>query len=202
MYYKPQGADPIPADHAHSELVSRVNRLKEIENNEPGGSFSINEHSQVIARMNAPSGYNQNAIHVVDIADGRVFSYTTKITFQEGALDPTATPDEGDPWSGPLCGSTYKFAAPDSRKPPSHNVDEVWIEVNGANVQLSAQAGISAYPPSSGGVATFLAALRRQLPLGGRFRVNEHGRAFTADKNVFIGKVPNDHWFRPISPTD
>jgi hypothetical protein len=202
VYYKPQGADPLPADQSHPALVERVNWLKETEGNQPGGSFSINEHGQVVARMNAPSGYSQNAIHVVDISAGSVFTYTTTITFQGGALDPSALPAEGNQWSGPLCGATYSFAAPGNRKPPSNNLDEVWIEINGVNVLLSSQISISSYPPVTGALAAFLGALRRQLPPGGAFRVNEHGRAFTANAKTFIGTVPLTHWFRPIPLTD
>jgi len=55
------------------------------------------------------------------------------------------------------------------------------------------------YPPTTGALADFLAALRRQLLQGGRFRVNEHGRAFTADQNIFIGNVPLASWFPPLS---
>ena len=124
------------------------------------------------------------------------------ITFQGGALDPSATPTEGATWPGPACGISYVFAAPGNKKPPSHNLEEIWQEVNGANVLLSVQAGLVTYPPASGNLAIFLAALRRQLPGGGRFRVNEQGRAFTSASNVFIGVVPLQQWFRPIGPTD
>jgi hypothetical protein len=202
VHYQPPQADPIPADAAHLELVGLVNALKEHEGQGPGGSFSINEHSQVIARTSAPAGSPQKAFHIVDVSTGSVRTYKAKITFQAGSLDPTAMPAEGAAWPGPLCGTTYSFAAQDSRKPPSHNIDEVWIEVDGKDVQLSAHAGAAAYPPESGPVAAFLAALRRQLPQGGAFRVNEHGRAFTANQNLFIGSVPLHSWFPPISPTD
>jgi hypothetical protein len=168
----------------------------------PGGAFSINEHHQVIARTKAPPGYRQNSVHVVDISDGVVQEYAETITFQEGAIDPTAEPSEGDPWPGPRCGSTYRFAAPGNKKPPSHNLNEVWTEIEGQIVLLSAHAGETPYPPAAGPLAAFVAALRRQLPPGGRFRVNEHGRAFTADQNVFIGNVPLASWFPPLSATD
>ena len=196
------GADPIPSDNAHTELVERINRLKEIEGNAPGGSFSITEHGQVIARMTATSG-PQNAWHVVDVASGNVFAYTQTITFLNGTLDPSATPAPGTPWTGPLCGSSYTFAAPNAPRPPSNNLEEVRIEVNGIPVQLSLHAGISPYPPVAGALATFLAALRQFLPNGGRFRVNEKGRAFTSNDNLYIGTVPpQPEWFRPISPMD
>ena len=203
VYYRPAGADPIPADAPHSDLVNLVNLLKQSEGTAPGGAFNITEHSQVIARMKPAGGYNnQNAIHVIGIRNGAVIKCTDIITFQNGALDPSVTPAEGKPWPGPLCGTTYTFAAPTARKPPSHNQDEIWIEVNGINVQLSAQCGVLPYPPNTGQLGSFLAALRRELPLGGRFRVNELGRAFTSNTNIFIGLVPLKYWFRPISPTD
>lgn len=202
VHYEPEGADPIPADQPHGELVERVNRLKETEGNQPGGSFSINEHGQVIARMSAPPGYNQIAIHVVDISDGQVFAYPRRITFQDGDLDPSALPAEGDPWTGPLCGTNYSFAAPNSRRPPSHNLDEVWTEIEGVKVQLSSQISASPYPPTAGPLRDFLSALRRQLPPGGAFRVNECGRAFTSNGGVFIGDVPHGYWFHPISIAD
>lgn len=202
VHYEPQGADPIPADQPHGELIDRVNRLKEIEGNQPGGSFSINEHGQVIARMNAQPGYNQLAIHVVDVSDGQVFTYTRRITFQGGALDPSVSPAEGDPWAGPLCGTSYSFAAPNSRRPPFHNLDEIWTEIDGARVLLSSQISVSPYPPTAGSLADFLGALRRRLPIGGAFRVNECGRAFTSNGNIFIGVVPLRYWFHSIAITD
>ena len=191
----------IPADLSHEELVSLVNKLKEAEGNAAGGGFSINEHSQVIARMKAPAGYPQNTIHVVDISGGAVKKYTQTITFQDGAIDPTSIPEEGSPWPGPRCGSTYRFTAPGNKKPPSHNLDEVWTEIEGQIDLLSAHSGSAPYPPRAGPLAPFIAALRRQLPSGGRFRVNEHGRAFTADSNSFIGSVPLESWFAELSLT-
>jgi hypothetical protein len=185
-----------------TELVSLVNELKEAEGNAAGGSFSINEHFQVIARTAAPSGYKQNTIHVVDVSSGAVQEYTQTITFQGGALDPTAKPAEGSPWPGPRCGATYRFAAPGNPKPPSHNLDEVWAQIEGQIDLLSTHTKPNSYPPTAGLLAAFLAALRRQLPSGGRFRVNQHGRAFTSNENVFIGNVPMASWFPPLSSMD
>jgi hypothetical protein len=182
-------------------LVTLVNELKEAEGNPPGGAFSITEHGQVIARMRAPFGYNQNAIHVVDVSGGAVQMYNQTITFQGGVLDPTAEPEEGSPWPGPRCGSSYTFAAPGNPKPPSNNLDEIWTEVEGQIDLLSTHTRPNPYPPTTGALAAFLAALRRQLPQGGRFRVNEHGRAFTANNNLFIGSVPLASWFPPLSVT-
>jgi hypothetical protein len=199
VYYDSPGGSLIPADLPHEELVSLVNKLKEAEGNAAGGGFSINEHSQVIARMKAPAGYQQNTIHVVDISSGAVKKYTQTITFEGGAIDPTTTPAEGSPWPGPRCGSTYRFTAPGNKKPPSHNLDEVWTEIEGQIDLLSTHTKSIPYPPKAGPLAVFVAALRRQLPPGGRFRVNEHGRAFTADKNSFIGNVPLASWFAELS---
>src|SRR5205807_2114957 len=117
------------------------------------------------------------------------------ITFQGGAIDPTAEPAEGAPWPGPRCGSTYRFAAPENKKPPSHNLDEIWAQIEDQIDLLSTHTKPIPYPAKAGPLAAFLAALRRQMPPGGRFRVNEHGRAFTADQNVFIGNVPLTSWF-------
>lgn len=202
VYYEAPGETLIPADSPHQELVSLVNELKEAEGNAAGGSFSINEHSQVVARMKAPAGYQQNTIHVVDISSGAVYEYTQTITFQGGAIDPTANPAEGSPWPGPRCGATYRFAAPGNKKPPSHNLDEIWTEIEGQIDLLSTHTKPIPYPPTTGPLAGFVAALRRQLPPGGRFRVNEHGRAFTSDRNVFIGNAPLASWFPPLSSTD
>src|SRR5205807_1841314 len=102
VYYDQQGADPIPADKPHTELVELVNFLKETEGTGLGGGFSITEHSQVLARMTPTGGYSdQNAIHVVGIAQGSIVCYSQKITFQGGSLNPDVTPAEGDPWPGP-----------------------------------------------------------------------------------------------------
>ena len=193
------GGTLIPADLAHKELVELVNGLKEAEGLDAGGGFSINEHSQVIARMAAPAGYKQNSIYVVDTASGIVKGYSQTITFQGGVLDPKAKPEEGAPWIGPLCGATYRFAAPGNPKPPTHNLDEIWTEIEGQIDLLSTHLKSPSYPPKTGPLAIFVAALRRQLPQGGRFRVNEHGRAFTAKENVFIGCVPMTSWFSPLS---
>jgi hypothetical protein len=75
----------------------------------------------------------------------------------------------------------------------------VWTEIEGQIDLLSTHIKPDPYPPSAGPLADFLAMLRRQLPMGGRFRVNEHGRAFTADSNSFIGVVPLGSWFAPLS---
>jgi hypothetical protein len=201
VHYKAPDGTFVPADHAHEELVVLVNGLKEAEGNAAGGAFSINERGQVIARMKAPPGYPQNAIHVVDISAGAVQTYNEIIFFGAGAIDPTATPSEGSPWTGPRCGSSYSFASPNNKKPPSHNLNEIWTEIDNQDDLLSVHLKPASYPPPTGQLAQFLAALRRQLPLGGRFRVNEHGRAFTADSNLFIGQVPLTNWFPALSLT-
>jgi hypothetical protein len=95
---------------------------------------------------------------------------------------------------------SYSFVAPSNPQTPSNNLDEVFVNINGQRVQLSADAGLAPYPPRVGPLSEFLAALRRQLPIGGRFRVNEHGRAFTSDGNIFIGQVPLAQWFSPLTP--
>lgn len=200
VHYDPPSG-PIPADAPHEELVKLVNELKAAEGNDHGGGFSINEHFQVIARMKAPPGYEQDALHVVGISAGGVKRYTQTITFQGGALDPTVRPSEGSAWPGPRCGSTYRFAAPGYKKAPSHKVDEIWTVIEGNIEVLSKHTKSSVYPPTGGPLAAFLAALRRQLPEGGRFRVNEHGRAFTSKGDVFVGVVPLGVWFPPLSPT-
>lgn len=190
------GTAKIPANLPHTELVEMVNDLKHQMGQGEGGAFSINEHGQVIARMGAVG--RGNAMHVVGLLAGEIFRYTTPITF--GALDPTMEPDEGEPWGGPLCGMTYTFAAPGNPQPPSRLYDEIFFKMEGDIVQLSSQAGVSPYPPVAGPLATFIQALRRRLPRGGRFRVNEHGRAFTSDTKAFIGCVPvaDNQWFRPL----
>ena len=203
VHYKPPGAKPIPADDAHPELVELVNFLKESTGSGSGGGFSINEYGQVVAHASASSGYAGNSIRVMGLHDGtgEVVTYKKVITFRGGVLDPRAMPAEGTVWPGPLCGATYRFAAVGNAQPPSCNFDEVWGDINGQKVQLSTVIALSTYPPKTGPLSTFLAALRRQLPGGGRFRVNEHGRAFTSDKNIFIGQVPLSQWFRPLGPT-
>lgn len=203
VHYEPPGADPIPADQAHPELVDLLTILKGSEGQGPGGGFTINEHSQVIARTSPAGGYqNQAAVHIVGIQSGAVATYGDVITFQGGSLDPRATPTTGGLWPGPACGTTYTLAAQAAPRAPFHKLDDVRIEVNGADVFLSQECGVVPYPPTTGPLADFLAALRGQLPNGGRFRVNEHGRAFTSNGNRYIGVVPIQQWFRPISPVD
>jgi hypothetical protein len=205
VFYEPPGEDPVPADGEHRVLVDLVNTLKLRHGNQPGGSFSINEHGQVIARMNAPPGVRERTHHVIGLDDqGNVVTYCEHITFRGGLLDPRSTPLQGQPWPGPLCGMSYTFAAPDNPKPPSRNLDEIWMEREGQIVQLSVDAHIDPYPPSAGPLADFLSTLRRWLRPHGRFRVNEHGRAFTPDGSVFLGLVPSalgapEQWFRPLT---
>lgn len=167
VHYQSSSGAHIPADAAHTQLVELVNALKAAEGNAPGGAFSINELSQVIARMKAPPGYPQNAIHVVDISSGGVQTCSDVITFDGGTIDPTAMPNEGDPWPGPRCGSTYKFTAPGNKKPPTHNLNEVWTEIDGKDDLLSVHVKPLTYPPAAGALAVFLTALRGQLPSGG-----------------------------------
>jgi hypothetical protein len=200
VYYEYPTGTLHPADQAHPELVGLVNSLKESEVHYEGGGFSVNEHFQVIARMSAPAGYGGQAIHVVALDGGAVVTYDELLVFESGSLSPISTHLEGQVWTGPLCGTSYSFAAPGSPKYPSGNFDEVWIEIAGKKIQLSSAAGIDPYPPSAGPLADFLAALRRRLPEGGRFRVNEHGRAFTSEGSIFIGIVPLEDWFEPLTP--
>ena len=198
VFYEPPGANRMPADDAHAELVALVNALKVGMGQTAGGAFSINEHGQVIARTAAPAGQG-NTVHVVDVSSGAVTAYTIPIVFQQGQLSPTAAPGEGQAWPGPLCGMTYKLAAPGNPKPPSRNLDEIFVEEEGRILLLSSHAGVRPYPPATGPLAMFLQAARRQLPRGGRFRVNEHGRAFTANGAVYIGIAPRAEWFRPLT---
>src|SRR5204863_222122 len=179
VYYEDPAGTLHPADDAHIELVQLVNALKEVEVNSEGGSFSINEHSQVIARMTAPVAYRGQSIHVVGLQGGDVLTYSPIISFENGTLSPTITPLEGERWEGPLCGMTYSFTAQGNPQDPSRNFDEIFVTIGGQVVQLSVDAKIDPYPPETGPLADFLAALRRQLQAkGGRFRVNEHRRAF------------------------
>jgi hypothetical protein len=94
---------------------------------------------------------------------------------------------------------TYKLAAPGNPKPPSRNFDEIFVEEEGVVLEISTHASINPYPPISGQLARFLQALRRQLPSGGRFHVNEHGRAFTSNGSIYIGTIPHNAWFRPLT---
>jgi hypothetical protein len=197
VFYEPEAGDRIPADDSHEELINLVNDLKEQEGLSGGGAFSINEFGQVIARMGASAAAGGQAMHVVGLRDGEVVRYGGIITFREGALDPRAMPSEGEPWPGPRCGMTYKFVAPNNPRPPSRNFDEIFVEIEGNIIQLSTDTQIQPYPPRAGLLADFLSSLRRQLPIGGRFRVNEHGRAFTADQSTFIGRIPTQ-WFKPL----
>jgi hypothetical protein len=199
VYYEPPGDDPIPADDPHEELVALVNSLKNELANTEGGPFSINEHGQVIARARATSGPG-NTIHIINVTGrGAVSTYGTPILFQDGGLDPRAAPREGAGWPGPRSGMTYKFAAPGNPKPPSRRLNEIFVEEEGEVLQISTHAGIDPYPPTDGPLFDFLLALRRLLPSGGRFRVNEHGRAFTSNGSIFIGTIPHDEWFRPLT---
>lgn len=200
VYYESPDGTLLPSDDDHSDLVALVNSLKEAEGNAPGGGFSINEHFQVIARTTATPNYGGQSIHVVGLSGGVIAIYNQTIIFQDGLLLPTITPLEGEEWTGPLCGMTYSFAAPGSPKGPSRNFDEVFVEIDGQKHFLSTDVGTNPYPPTTGPLATFLAALRGQLPIGGRFRVNEHGRAFTSDNTTFIGVVPLAQWFKPLTP--
>jgi hypothetical protein len=149
--------------------------------------------------MQAPAGVQGQAVHVVGVRAGVVVAYLTPITFRGGRLDPRATVSEGQLWPGPRCGVSYKFCAPGNSQQPSGNFEEVSVLVGGQLRQLSSEASIRPYPPTRGPLAQFLQALRRQLPNGGRFRVNEHGRAFTSNDVTFVDTVPLNDWFRPLT---
>ena len=66
--------------------------------------------------------------------------------------------------AGPLCGMTYTFAAPGNPKPPSRNLDEIFVEEEGSVLQISSHLPVHPYPPAVGVLAIFLQSLRRQLP--------------------------------------
>ncbi|HAN90820.1 MAG TPA: hypothetical protein DCQ33_01910 [Nitrospira sp.] len=190
----------IPADLPHEELVEVVNELKVQEGQTEGGAFSINEHGQVIARTSAAQGQS-GSVQIIGVSSaGKVYAYPHVITFDGGRLDPTEDAVEGQSWPGPHCGISYSLAAPGATHPPSRVQDEISMSIEGQLTQLSSNAGISPYPPVAGPLRTFLQTLRRQLPPGGRFRVNEHGRAFTSDESTYIGQVPLKQWFRPLHP--
>ncbi|HUY32606.1 MAG TPA: hypothetical protein VMV69_07465 [Pirellulales bacterium] len=199
FYDAPGSPKAIAADDPHTELVQLINALKEEVAGSQGGPFSINEHGQVIARAKAPAGPG-NTIHIINVTSkGTVSNYQAPILFGSGKLDPRVTPKEGDAWPGPLSGMSYKFAAPGNPKPPSRRFDEIFVEEEGVVLQISTHAGIDPYPPTGGLLAPFLGALRRQLPNGGRFRVNEFGRAFTSNGSIYIGSIPHSEWFRPLT---
>jgi hypothetical protein len=199
VFYGEDSGDLIPADDPHQNLVRLVNELKQQQGGQAGGRFSMNEHCQVIARMQAPVGVQGQAVHVVGVRAGTVVTYRTPITFRNGSLNPEADADEGQIWPGPRCGVTYKFCAPGNAQQPSGNFEEVSTLVGGQVRQLSSEASIARYPPNRGLLAQFLLALRRQLPNGGRFRVNEQRRAFTSNSVTYIGTVPLEDWFKPIT---
>ena len=200
VFYEPPSDEPIPADDPHEELVALVNSMKaEMAHSPGGGAFSINEHGQVIARAKAPDGPG-NTNYIINVTSkGVVSTYSTPIIFRGGKLDPRVTPKEGEPWPGPLSGMSYKFAAPGNPKPPSRKLDEIFVEEEGVVLQISTHASIDPCPPTRGSLSNFLLALRKQLPPGGRFRVNEHGRAFTSNHSIYIGTIPKDEWFRPLT---
>lgn len=202
VYYEQPSGARLPADRPHTDLIAVVNALKRAYAGQEGGAFSLNEHRQVIARTRDPQGV-ANSVHIVGVANGAVETYTQTLTFSSGAVDPSVSPTPGDLWPGPLCGMTYSFAAPGNPKPPSRCLEEVFVEVEGQVLQLSVAACVRPYPPASpAALAAFLAALRLRLPQGGRFRVNEHGRAFTSDGNIYIETIPLciGDWFPALTP--
>lgn len=198
VFYNPPGDNPMPADDPHKELVQLVNSMKlEIAHSE-GGAFSINEHGQVIARAKDTTGVG-NTVHIVNVTNRGVSKYSEPLLFANGTLDPMVLPDEGEVWPGPLSGMTYSFAAPGNAQVPSRNVDEIFVKEEGELLQISTHAHISPYPPIHGPLTDFLTALRRRFPQGGRFRVNEHGRAFTSNGNIYIDLIPLNSWFKPLT---
>ncbi len=201
VYYEAPGGTLFPADDDHAGLVAVVNELKQqVVAGTEGGAFSLTEHQQVIARMPAPAGLGQS-VYCIGVDGAEVCTYRQPLLFDNGRLDPRVEPRVGAIWAGPLCGSSYTFAASGSIKPPSVHLDEIFTEIDGARVVLSGAAMISPYPPASGVLFDFLSSLRNFLPCGGRFRVNEYGRAFTARTHEFIGTAPLAQWFTPLTPT-
>lgn len=194
--YVKNEAVTTPADDAHEELVSLVLTLKrEMGAELGGGSFFLNEHSQVIASANPPLGWNANSVYLVGVNEtGDVLRYRKPLTFGDGIMDSSAMPAEGDIWTGPAVGVRYAFndALPDEkmvcfkfeRKGPrlflSHDLEE-----RGLTFGLE--------------LARFNDALHRVMDFGGgRFYVNEQGRAFSARSCEFIAQVPLESWFRAL----
>lgn len=155
IYYMPRDGSRIPADNDHRELVDLVNNLKISEGKRPGGGFSINEHRQVIAHMPAPADDPGQSIHVIGLNGGAVATYKQTITFEKGRLSPILTPMEGELWLGPLCGMSYKFAAANSPKAPSHKLEEVSAKFEAPILQLSVDAGGHSLSPQDRSIGQF-----------------------------------------------
>lgn len=168
---------------SHDALIDMVNTVKEAVNGVPGGSFYINEFSDVIVPSTDGESYFAGI-------------YTRVLAFDlDGSVissEPPAGLAPGDVWPGPRAGVPYTLTADGS--------DIKYKEKSG---RIEREVYLSDYTTSSA-AAELAARIRKHKGQGGgRFYINERchffGPVSGGDPSEFIyfGSLDDSPWFPP-----
>lgn len=168
----------------HPDLVAMVNQVKRNEQNADGGAFYINEFTQVIVPAGDPVRYYLAGSYATPLRfwwEGEVISGDAR-GFDGKLLQ------SGDPWSGPLVGIPYVFAA-------SGNDVYYTMEIQPGAAQRVYLSDVVDDPEPT------LSLMRKIIgSQGGRFYVNEYREIFrpsgNSDPATYIGHLrPDLPWF-------
>lgn len=196
-----EGLRYLAVESSETELVDRVNEIKQTGDGQNGGVFYINEYHHLIV----PVGCDGTSHYFYAGKINRNFAFefegtplTNKPVAQDGEpLSP------GDPWIGPRPGIPYVLAA---------GGNDIYFETPALTdvVPPSVRAGVTRKVMLSKVLRDRALIARAVRPIwevrghqGGRFYVNEHGAAFTpvdrGDGNglnyIYCGQIDPAAWF-------
>jgi hypothetical protein len=196
-----EGLMYLAAESSETDIVDRVNQIKQACGGQSGGVFYINEYHHLIV----PVAHDGTSRYFYG---GRV---NPDFTFEfEGALLTTRPVGRdgqplapGDPWIGPRPGIPYKLAA---------GGKDIYFETPALTESdpPTVRPGVTRKVKLSTVLRDRALVARTVLPIqevrghqGGRFYVNEHGAAFTpvdrGDGNglnyIYCGQIYSAAWF-------
>jgi hypothetical protein len=146
----------------HPDLVDMVNTIKRHGQNTDGGAFYINEHSQVIVPAGYPVRYYLAGTYVNQLR----FWWENEIISGDARGFDGKSLRAGDPWTGPLVGIPYVFAA-------GGNDVYYTVEISPGAVQRIYLTDVTDNAEPT--LSVVRAIIGNQ---GGRFYVNEYSEMF------------------------
>ena len=204
LYESGVGECFLAVDGDQTELVAKVNHIKETCSSSPGGVFYLNEFRHILVPV--PHQVTDGTKAHVYCA-GR-FAGILSFHFEGVALDTApirrdGTPmNPGDEWIGPRPGVAYKLAA---------GGNDIFFESPGLSEEdspkvrpgVSRKVKLSRILPDKDRVAQACTPVKKlRGHQGGRFYVNEHGAMFTPTsensgeiKYIYCGRIDLDCWF-------